>query len=80
MTNTANTFTVEFQDGFLRTMRVTYKRANYGAFPTMVRLERKQTNGRDTFWTLHRVSCHGDVSTTGKHEMKRIAEVVRWQA
>ena len=80
MTNTANTFTVTFEDGFYRTMRVTYRRGNYGAFPTMINLERKQDNGRVEFWTKYRENCHGALSTTAKQELKRIAEVVRWQA
>lgn len=80
MTNEAKTFQVEFEDGFFRRMRVTYKRANYGAFPSMVRVERLQDNGRDVFWTLYRENCHGALSTTAKHEIKRISELVRWQA
>lgn len=81
MTNTlTKTFTVTFQDGYYRDHRVTFARASHGMFPTIMKLERLQDNGRDTFWTQYRISCHGEISHAVKQEIAKASELVRWQA
>ena len=80
MTNATQTYTVAFEDAYYRKHRVTFERAHHGAFPKMVRLERLQDNGKDTFWTQYRACCHGEMSNSVKIELKRASEMVRWQA
>ena len=55
----AQVFTVVTTSENNRPYRLTFTRAQYGAFPKLTKVEREQTNGKDTFWTLHRTSCHG---------------------
>lgn len=80
MSNAQNTFSVTFEDGRFRAHRVTFRREHVGQFPTMVKLERLDNNGREEYWTLYRASCHGEMSTIVKNEIKKASELVRWQA
>ena len=80
MTNTATQITVTVEDAFYRKHRVTFSRAQHGAFPTMVRLERLQDNGLYTFWTQHRSCVHGAISNSLKLEINKASNTVRWQA
>jgi len=80
MTNaTAQTFEVTFEDGRYRPFRATFTRGARGQFAKLVKLERFTGNGRDTYWTLHRAACHGDIDSHAKREIKRLAEIVRYQ-
>lgn len=73
-------FTVIFTDATFRDYRATYSRANRGAFPKLIKLERWQDNGRNEFWTLYRPACHGDLPANVKALIKSNAEIVRMQA
>jgi hypothetical protein len=57
----ANVFTVITESEDYRPYRLTFVRANYGAFPKLTKVERQQDNGRDTFWTRHNDACHGEL-------------------
>lgn len=77
MTNATQTFQIIVEDGYARPHRLTFKRASRGQFPTMTKVEREQNNGRETYWTMHRASCHGELSNHLKIEIKKASEMVR---
>lgn len=76
----ATQFTVIFEDQRFRPYRATFTRVARGAFPKLVKLERQQTNGKDTFWTLYRPSCHGELEAHTKQEIAKASHMVRYQA
>lgn len=76
----ATQFTVIFEDQRFRPYRATFARTARGAFPKLVRLERQQGNGKDTFWTLYRPSCHGELEAHTKQEIAKASHMVRYQA
>lgn len=72
------TFTETFTCEHNRLYRITFERSNYGAFPKLVKVERRQTNGRDVFWTLHRVSCHGNLPGFVQMQIDEYKHIVRY--
>lgn len=73
-------FEVTFEDQRFRTFRATFERAHRGSFAKLVKLERYTGNGKDTYWTLHRVACHGELELHTKEKLKEMAHAIRYQA
>ena len=77
--NEKTSFEVTMIDGRYRTWFVTYAREARGMFPKVAKIERMQDNGKYVFRTLYRASCHGDLPTIIKLQMKEASELVRMQ-
>ena len=73
------TFVVTIEDGRYRPFRCTFVRKARGQFAKLCKLERFTDNGKDSYWTLHRAACHGDIDNHAKREIKRMAEIIRHQ-
>jgi hypothetical protein len=76
-TSERTVFTVVTESEDFRPYRFTFHRARFGAFPKLTKVERQQTNGRDTFWTQHRVSCHGALPGIIQQEIEFAKDSVR---
>ncbi len=74
----AQTFTIVTESEDFRPYRLTFNRNNYGAFPSLIKVERQQTNGRETYWTQHRTSCHGDIPGNVQYAIATAKESIRF--